>query len=543
MQVGRSLVTDLDVESVLQSVLEAAKDLTGARYAALGILDAEKESLDRFLYLGIDDETRRKIGPLPRGRGVLGELIRNPKPLRLPRAGDHPRSYGFPGNHPPMTSFVGVPVKIRGEAFGNLYLTDKGDGEEFSDGDEHLLTVLADWAAVAIENARLHEDADRRSAELERAVQGLEATVSLSRLGSPEASLEWLLGTIAKRGRALVESEWFVLLRPNDAGELVPAEAAGDKPSDLDFTETAGGEASFREVLGGEPTRRLSAAERLPDPFGGIERPAMIAPIDNRGRNEGFLLAVGALDRDGFSRDDELLLSSFSSSAANAITTVSEVELDRHRLSIRSSERERQRWARELHDETLQQLGAMKLMHESALGRQDPKMLRRTIEGSVSQLEETIESLERLIAELRPAALDELGTEAAVEALAEKVRSTTGLGVEATIDLSYERKREPARHTEELETTIYRILQEALNNVIKHAEATKVLVTVIERDGEVRLAVADDGKGIRGGEATRRFGLRGIRERVELVGGELEIDSAADRGTIVRATLPAARRS
>jgi GAF domain-containing protein len=172
---GRGLVADLHREVVLDRLLEVARELTGARYAAIGILDADREELERFLVSGIDDETHRAIGDLPRGRGILGELIREPRPLRLRDISDHPRSYGFPPEHPPMTTFLGVPILIRGEAWGNLYLTEKATDEEFDEVDEESLLVLAQWAAIAIENAQLYERAEARRNELERAVRGLEA--------------------------------------------------------------------------------------------------------------------------------------------------------------------------------------------------------------------------------------------------------------------------------------------------------------------------------------------------------------------------------
>ena len=181
LAVGRGLVSRLDLETVLHEVLATARELTGARFAALGILDEGKSELERFITIGLDDEARRAIGPLPRGHGVLGELIRNPKPLRLPDVARHPRSYGFPPGHPPMTSFLGVPIAVRGEAYGNLYLTDKAGGEEFTEGDEQLVVVLSDWAAVAIDNARLYETVERRRAELERVGGGLEATSAIAR--------------------------------------------------------------------------------------------------------------------------------------------------------------------------------------------------------------------------------------------------------------------------------------------------------------------------------------------------------------------------
>ena len=142
LDVGRALVAELDVETVLRHVLETAREITGARYAALGILDERKEELERFVFVGIDEDTRRLIGPLPRGGGVLGELIRNPQPLRLPDVTQHRRSYGFPPGHPPMTTFLGVPISIRGEAWGNLYLTDKAEGAEFDERDEESAIVL-----------------------------------------------------------------------------------------------------------------------------------------------------------------------------------------------------------------------------------------------------------------------------------------------------------------------------------------------------------------------------------------------------------------
>jgi GAF domain-containing protein len=180
IEVGRSLVSELDLETVLRNLLDAARDLTGAAYAAVGILDEAKDSLERFVFVGIDEETRHAIGPLPRGRGVLGELIRHPEPLRLADVGAHEHSYGFPANHPPMKTFLGTPVVIRGEAWGNLYLTEKAGGREFTDEDESLVIVLAAWAAVAIENARLYEGLDERRAELERVTRGLEISAGRS---------------------------------------------------------------------------------------------------------------------------------------------------------------------------------------------------------------------------------------------------------------------------------------------------------------------------------------------------------------------------
>ncbi len=225
LEAGRSLVSELDVEVVLERLLETARDLTGARYAAIGVLDAERRSLERFLTSGIDPAAHAAIGDLPRGRGILGLVIEDPRPLVLPDVGAHPRSYGFPAGHPPMTTFLGVPLMIRGKAWGNLYLTEK-EGGEFGPSDVEAVTVLADWAAIAIDHARLYRDSVERSRELERAIEGLEATTAISRALGSETDLARVLELVVKRGRALVRARIVVLLLV-EGDRLVAAGGAG----------------------------------------------------------------------------------------------------------------------------------------------------------------------------------------------------------------------------------------------------------------------------------------------------------------------------
>ena len=229
MEVGRSLVTEFELEAVLERVLEAAIELTGARYAALGVLDESKTELARFLTLGIDAETREQIGDLPHGRGVLGVLISDPRPLRLHRVSDHPRSYGFPVGHPAMESFLGAPIAVRGEPFGNLYLTDKEAGD-FDDEDEEAIVVLADWAAVAIDNARSYSDVEERRAELEHAVVTLEVSNEIGRALAGETDIERILELIVKRARALTHARSTLVMLERD-GDLVVAAIAGELTS------------------------------------------------------------------------------------------------------------------------------------------------------------------------------------------------------------------------------------------------------------------------------------------------------------------------
>jgi signal transduction histidine kinase len=541
LDVGRALVAELDVESVLRHVLETAREVTGARYAALGILDERKEELERFVFVGIDEETRRLIGPLPRGHGVLGELIRHPQPLRLPDVTQHTRSYGFPPGHPPMTTFLGVPISIRGEAWGNLYLTDKAEGAQFDERDEESAVVLAEWASIAIGNARLYEDVARRGAELERAVRGLEATATVARAVGFETDLDRVLELVVKRGRALVAADsLLVLLEEN--GRLAVAAAAGEVGAGA-VGAAVPPEASLLGdvVTSGKSTHVADLADRPGHALDAIAegaRSALVVPLGFRDRARGVLVALNSGHGSrAFESDEEHVLTSFGASAAIAIATAQSVEAERLKHSIRASESERQRWARELHDETLQQLGALKLMLESAYRSGRPEAIQDAVERSLDQLTSSITSLQGLITELRPAALDELGLEPALEALVRRTSARFGLEVNASFELASAGGR--SRLSGEIESTAYRLVQEAINNVVKHAQAGRIQVKVIEAGGSVHLTVRDDGNGFDPSSTDGGFGLIGMQERVELVGGRLSIESARGRGTVVRAELPA----
>jgi len=543
LDVGRTLVAELDVETVLRHVLETARELTRARYAALGILDERKEELERFVFVGIDEETRRRIGPLPRGHGVLGELIRNPQPLRLQDVTQHSRSYGFPPGHPPMTTFLGVPISIRGEAWGNLYLTDKAEGHEFDERDEESALVLAEWAAIAIGNARLYEDVARRRAELERAVRGLEATATVARAVGFETDLARVLELIVKRGRALVDARSLLVLLQD--GELLVVAAAAGRSSNaaLGTTLSLDGTLAGSVLTTGAAERVPSLADRVGHGLGEVSAgatSALVVPLGFRGRARGVLVA---LDRGHeapmFDADDEHLLTAFGASAAIAIATAQSVESERLRDSIRASEAERKRWARELHDETLQELGALKLSLEAALARGDPGALRDATGAVVDQLQFSIESLQTLIAELRPATLDELGLRPAVEALVARTAATSGLAIDARLDLVDERARRAARLDPELESTVYRLVQEALTNAVKHAGAEHATVEISRSNDTLTVKVVDDGAGFEPGRPTSGFGLVGMHERVALVDGRLVVESRAGEGTTIEATLPA----
>jgi two-component system, NarL family, sensor histidine kinase DevS len=536
LEVGRSLLSELDIDVVLDRVLETAADLTGARYAALGILDDDRHSLSRFLTRGVDETTHRAIGDLPRGRGVLGVLIEHPHPLRLGDVGDHPRSYGFPPGHPPMRTFLGVPVLIRGEAWGNLYLTEKATGEPFSAEDEEATIVLADWAAIAINNARLYRSATARRDELERAVRGLEATAAIARAVGAETDLSRVLELVVKRGRALVEAhDVLILLREGD--DLVVAAGAGHVSVQAEHRVPVSG-STAGEVLAARRPRRVDATElRIASAQLGVGEAtaALMVPLVYRGEALGVLTAFDRIGGDQrFTRDDETLLEAFAAQAATAVAAAQTVQTDRLRRSLAGAEAERRRWARELHDETLQALAGLKVVLSSATRLDDPAEMRAAMRGAIEQLTGDIESLRGLIAELRPPALDQLGLEPALASLAQRTAVTSGLEVRTSFDLPDE--LHPGADTE---TTVYRIVQESLTNVAKHARAQGVDVDVRYEDHEIRIAVVDDGTGIDADSAENGgFGLTGMRERVELAGGDLDVGPGERGGTAVKARLP-----
>jgi signal transduction histidine kinase len=542
VDVGRSLVTELDPEAVFERLLEVAREMTGCRYAAIGVLDERRERLERFLTAGIDEDTHRAIGDLPRGRGVLGVLISDPKPLRLSDVGQHAQSYGFPLAHPPMTSFLGVPIVIEGQAWGNLYLTEKYDGE-FTDDDEEAVVILADWAAIAIANARLYRAVRERRDELERTMRGLETTTEISRALGGVTDLERVLELVVKRSRALIDARAaeIALLEGDD---FVMAAVAGEGMDGLKGTRIPIGHSLAAQAL---RTGRLQRFEQVPhDTFAARElgaQTAIVTPMSFRNRPVGFLIVFDRMRSNRpFNEEDERLLEAFAASAATAVATAQNASEDALRRGIEASESERTRWARELHDETLQQLAGLRVLLSGARRSGDAERMTSAIDGALEQITTAIGDLRSLITELRPAALDELGAKAALESLVVRVERQTDLQITLDVDLTHG-SEDASRHTPEVEATIYRLVQEALTNVAKHAAATQVEVTVGDGAGEVTLMVSDDGVGFDTKATTGGFGLLGMRERVALVGGTLQIESKPGLGTVLRAAIPSRRRA
>lgn len=544
LDVGRALMSELDQETVLRRMLEIACEATGARYAAIGVLNTQRTGLEGFVTHGMDEQTRRHIGDLPIGRGVLGVLIDDPRSLRLDDISRHPRSYGFPAGHPVMRSFLGVPILIGGEAWGNLYLTEKQSGHHFTEQDEQAAVVLAKWTATAIENARIYHTSEKRRTELEQAVLGLQATRDIAIAIGSDLSLEHALELIVKRGRALVGAR-SVLIMLRDGADLVVSAGAGDLDDVRGTRLPVAGSTSGEVLERRRPQRIAEVTERLRIvPQGVLDAPhphtALVMPLVHRGDSVGVLVAFDrGVEGNGFTEEDERLLETFAASAATAVAMAQSAQSDRMRSALAAADAERRRWGRELHDETLQGLGGLRLLISSALRRGEPSHLANAADEAIGHIEREIRNLRAIISELRPAALDELGLRAAIETLVEHHRELHELDIACDLGLPDPGAGE-ARLDPELEVGVYRLVQEAFTNVVKHAEASTVWLAVHLHGDVVAVEVRDDGVGFSTDSRSEGFGLVGMRERARLAEGALTIQSSPGAGTVVRARLSAA---
>jgi signal transduction histidine kinase len=495
LDVCRSVASEHDLEAVLRRVVEEARGITGASYGELGVMNDRRDGLDRLITTGTDRETKSTV--------------------------------------------LDVPILIRGEAYGNLHLTGKARGRDFGELDEEAVGLLADIAGVAIDNARLLQRVESRRDELERAVVGLEATTEIASAVGGETDLDRILELIAERGRALVNARAVVILL-EDTGKLNVVTVAGEIDDAVVGRRLPVAESLYGEVL---QSRRPETIADLPSRLRtvkhaiGVEADvALIVPLVFKGRALGVLVAYDhEHGSNAFMPSEQQLLVSFAASAAIAVGTAKTVAREHLRHSIQAAELERRRWARELHDETLQGLGALNVLLGAGLAGD----LENAVRESLVFIAEQIASLRSLISDLRPAVLDELGVAPALEALADRMASTAGLTVELDVDLAFEREESPTRLTPEIENAIYRLVQETLTNASKHAGAGRATVSVRETNGSVRVEVRDEGAGFDIDEITHGFGLIGMTERADLVDGRLAVDSIPGEGTTVTIVVPA----
>ncbi|MGH2911272.1 MAG: GAF domain-containing protein, partial [Solirubrobacteraceae bacterium] len=453
-----------------------------------------------------------------------------------------PPHYGMPAGHLQVRSYLAVPVVSRSaEVIGGLFFGHPDVGV-FTQRAEQIIVAVATQAATAIDNARLYETSEHRRKEFEKAFRGLEATRDVAVAIGGEIALEHVLELIVKRGRALVGARSLVIML-REGHELVVQASAGHaqemRGTRLPIAESTSGQVLER----GRPERITDVAARLriaPKQFGVADpRTALLVPMLYRGDGVGVLAAFDRGEEGSvFSEDDEQMLRTFAASAATAVALAQSVQADRLSSSLAAADAERRRWARELHDETLQGLGGLRLLLSAARRGNDLGQAQAAMDEAIEHIEREAENLRSIITELRPAALDELGLRTAIEALLDRSRAQSGLRIDGELELPG--KENPL--DQDLETTVYRLIQEALTNVAKHAHAERVRVKASESDGQLLIEVQDDGRGFDTESISDGFGLSGMRERVSLAEGTLTVDSGK-QGTLLKVCLPARHRN
>jgi two-component system, NarL family, sensor histidine kinase DevS len=535
VEAGIALSSELSLDSVLQKIVEAAALLTGARYAALGVINEDRNGLERFVYTGLDEETRERIGDLPRGRGILGVLIQEARPLRLRDLSQDTRSVGFPEHHPEMRTFLGVPIALRGIAYGNLYLTEKEGGGDFTEDDEELVNLLASQAAVAVENARLYESATLWSRQLE----------SLHEVVGPlgaETDLRALLSLIAARLRELIDARIVLIALPAREGDLSVEAADGEGAADFVGHRLPRAGTKSGRVLERRQSARVDSV--VDDPEVDQEEvrrlgahSGLYVPLVVANRSIGI---VAAHDKHGsdprFSDADLRLAEIFAARAAVAVDLSQRVARDALRRVVEAQELERRRLARELHDETGQALTSTLLglkAIEEARSEEEMRAAAATLRELVVA---TLQDVRNLAVELRPKALDDFGLVPALERLAQSFAEQTGIGVDFEAG-GLGKERLPG----DVETALYRIVQECLTNVVKHSHARRVSILLTRRDHAVAAVVEDDGQGFEPGRVPDEgVGLLGMRERIALLDGRLEVESQPGSGTTLLVEVPLA---
>ncbi|MGW0687604.1 sensor histidine kinase [Streptomyces sp. NPDC002754] len=524
-----SVGQELDLSQVLRRIVEAAVVLVDAEYGALGVIGEDRRKLSQFLPVGFSEELRAEIGDLPSGHGLLGELIRNPEPLRLSELAEHPASAGFPPHHPPMHTFVGVPIRVRDDVFGNLYLTQKRGGD-FDDEDVAVLQTLGAAAGVAIENARLYEEVRLR----ERWLQ-LSADFTGSLLSG--ADEEEVLRLMVDRAREITAADLGVvaLLVPGDhllhetlaLGDHAGAHSDVTLPREGTF---AGAALAADGLVTSDDIRKDPRITYQPDRWDGLG-PAVAVPIGTSERVRGVLMLARRAEHPPFSAAELIPLSGFAGQAALALE-LADRRRDAEQMSLLE---DRDRIARDLHDLAIQRLFATGMTLQSAQRFvQHPEASERLLRA-VDDLDTTIKIIRSTIFGLRERGAPPTGSGLrvrvvrAVEDAAQVLGFTPSLRMEGLIDADV-----PGPCADDA----LAVLGEALTNVARHAHASSVDVALVVRGGALTVTVADNGVGIATGSDGHRSGLANLAARAGRRGGALRATARDSGGTLLEWTVP-----
>jgi signal transduction histidine kinase len=502
-----AVTSDLELAAVLRRIVESACQLVDATYGALGVLGPSGEELVEFVTHGISEQDRAEIGALPHGRGLLGSIIRSPHPLRVDRIGEHPDSYGFPAHHPPMTSFLGAPVRIRDEVFGNLYLTDKRNAERFSADDETILIALAAAAGVAIDNARLYH----RSVTQQRWGEATRDLVSALLAGTSEATV---MTDAAQRVLDLTGAEGAVVAQPAGT-DLVVVAAAGPKAPEVGT------------VLG-DPVARATLATGSAESTPGTDR--VVVPLSAGGQDVlGVIVVHGLAPELGYTSTPLL---DFAQRLAVGLTAASS-RREKARIDLLE---DRDRIARDMHDHVIQRLFATGMSLQSVSRLTPEPTARERIETAVDEVDAVIKDIRHTIFALNRAP-DARSLAAEVTTICESAVVSLGFAPSLTM------RGSSADVPEQVAADLLAVVREGLSNVAKHARAERaeVVIEVGEAGETVRVRVCDDGVGIP--EDASHSGLDNLARRATSRGGRFELAAVPTGGTVVDWEVPLGARS
>lgn len=520
------VTADLDLESTLRSIVASAVKLVDAQYGALGVR-GDGHDLVAFLHQGIDPEIRAEIGPLPRGRGVLGLLIDQPKLVRLDDLSQHPDSVGFPPHHPPMTTFLGTPIRVRNEIFGNLYLTEKNGGGKFTEDDEVVIQALAAAAAIAIDNARLYEESQSRLA-------WIEATRDIRTELLAGADVDAVLEMIARKALNLTDGNVAFIARPTDpeqphdaVDELVVTVAEGEFAAELlGCTIPIEGSTSGAAFSRLTPFLREELEYDLPADDVGTRGPAMVAPMSTGDSFNGVLVVLRRTEQRPFSEEMLALVANFADQAALALSMAAAI----HRTRELEVLADRDRIARDLHDHVIQRIFAAGMNLQGTLQRtQSPDVRRR--------LTETINNLQDIVQEIRTTIFDLQSDGQESTRLRQRIHEVVDQQVGDAALKTYMRMSGPLSVVEpELADHVVAVVREGVSNAVRYAAAETITVT-ISVDNDLTVEVVDDGVGM-AGDVTPS-GLANLRVRAERLGGDMVLSPPdAGSGLTLRWSVP-----
>jgi signal transduction histidine kinase len=526
LKAGLALASELSLPMVLQRIVDLAVEVTDARYGALGVIGAGDDLVD-FITTGISVKQRRTIGALPRGRGVLGLLIREPRLVRVKDISSHPASVGFPPNHPRMHSFLGAPVQALGKVYGNIYLAEKRGASEFSLEDERSLQILATQAGVAIANASLYQDTLQRE-------RWLEAQHAITTEILEGADAGTLLTSVAEHARDLAGADAATILTTTSTpGQLVVAAAVGAYAQQVVGKPVPAGKSISGAVMEtGKPlhTDDASIHSRGYQPVIrlGHVGPAIFVPLRVGGRATGTLMVANTKGRNRFNKSTIALVETFADQASVAIG-YGRAQADVRRLQLMD---ERERLAKELHDGIIQSLFAVGMgLQATALMVDSPEPAAR-IEGAVGELDRVIRDLRNYIFGLRPGILADRQLDQALRELGDDIQRRSSFRVEVAVDADVAALVSPRSHQ------IVQMTREALSNVARHAQANHSVVRLARTGQTAVLTIQDDGIGFDVRNDSAGNGLRNMRERANAMGGSLRVSSKAGKGTNLRFTFP-----